>query len=205
MPITEQLIVPRVDEREWVRLQEDLAYHFVRPLKMSRWQYLDTLPNYVPQPAEYKGRFDNLALVQPPKLELPFKKILDIVGLSFNSEVLKAKDWRGDKEGFRTPTVAYATWVDDGGNNLNIAPSVVRTNLTQDARGGTSLDGVFLYVADRGVLRRHSLDLPGSEMGSDRAPSLDLWHDGPRLRFSWVDDANSGFGSVVAGRKIVTR
>lgn len=205
MAIIEQLIVPRVDEREWVRLQEDLAYNFARPLKMSRWQYLDTLPDYVPQPAEYKGRFDNLALVQPPKLGLPFKKILDIVGLSFNPEVLKAEDWGGDKEGFRTPTVAYATWVDDGGNNLNIAPSVVRTNLTKDARGGTSLDGVFLYIADRGVLRRHYLDLPGSEMGSGRAPSLRLWHGAPRLYVYWVVVAGPYYGSVVAGRKIVTR
>lgn len=66
---TEQLTAPRVDEREWVKQSEDLAYYFAGSLKMSRWQYLDTLPVYVHQPAEYQERFNTLVLVQPPQPE----------------------------------------------------------------------------------------------------------------------------------------
>ena len=205
--VTEQLIVPRADEREWVRLQEELAHNFAKPLKMSRWQYLDTLPNFTLQPIEYQGRFDILGLVQPPQPEkgLSFKKILDIVGLSYNPAVLKMQDWQGDKGRFRTPAIAYAIWLEDGSRNLNVKPAVVRENLLEDERGGTGLDGVFLYVADRGLLRRHYLDLPGSQVGAVRVPCLALWSDEPGLSYALVDGAAPDFGSVVAGRKIVTK
>lgn len=201
----EQLSAPRVDEREWVRQQEELAYLLAKRLNMSRWQYVDTLPIFTPQPAEYQGRFDNVVVVQPPKpeKELSLKTILKIVGLSYNSGVLNMRDWRGDKGGFRIPVVPYATWLEDGERNLGVRPSVVRDSLSKDARGGTGLDGVFLYVADRGVLRRHYLVFPGSEEGAGRAPVLRLWDDGPRLVHRWVGHTVPGGGSVVAGRKIV--
>lgn len=163
---------------------------------------MDTTPNYTLQPEKYRGVYDNVVLVQPPTPNLSFKRILEITGLSYSSEVLKMEDWENDNGKFKTPSVVYATWVDDGGNNLDTAPSVVRANLSEDARGGTGLDGVFLYVADRGVIRRHYLDLPGSQVGSGRAPYLFLWDDGPRLSCRWVSDAYPRFGSVVAGRKI---
>lgn len=203
----EQLVVPRVDEREWVRQQEELAFLFAKSLRMSRWQYVDALPQFTPQPAEYRGRFDNLVLVQPPQPEkgLSLREILDIAGFSYTPEVLKMEDWKGDKRGFRSPTVVYATWVDDGIGSLNVAPELVRNNLVEDERGGTSLDGVFLYVADRGVLRRQYLDLPGSDVGSDYVPCLYLRDAGPQLCCHWVDDADPDDGSVVAGRKFVTR
>ena len=201
----EHFVVPRVDEREWVRQQEELAFLFARPLGMSRWRYVDTTPDYTRQPEGYKGEYNDLVLVQPPTPKLPFRRILEITGLSFDTDVLKMRDWSDDKGNFRTPSIVYATWVDDGGRNIGIAPSVVRNNLAEGARVGTGLDGVFLYVADRGVLRRHYLDLPGSEVGSDSAPSLHLWPGGPRFHCDWVDRAFSHCGSVVAGRKIVTR
>lgn len=204
--IGEQLNVQsRVGERDWVKQAEDLAYYFARPLNMSRWQYLDTLPEYTPQPAEYQGKFDTLVLVQPPKPELPLKRILDIVRLHYNPNVLKMEDWKGDRGGFKTPDVPYATWLDDGTKRLNIKPSVAREGLLEDERAGTGLDGIFLWLSDRGVVRRHFLDLSGSEVDFSYTPYLFLWFIGPNLDYDWAGDANSNFGSVVAGRKIVTR
>lgn len=202
----EQLgVQSRVAERDWVKQAEDLAYYFARPLKMSRWQYLDTLPEYTPQPKEYQGRFDTLVLVQPPKPEFPLKKMLDIVRLHYNPDVLKMEDWKSDKDGFRTPDVPYATWLDDGTKRLNIKPSVVREGLLEDERAGTGLDGIFLWLSDRGVVRRHFLDLPGSQVDFSYTPYLFLWFIGPNLDYDWAGDTNSNFGAVVAGRKIVTR
>ena len=202
----EQLsLQPRVDERDWVKQSEDLAYYFAQPLKMSRWQYLDTLPEYTPQPEEYQGRFDTLVIVQPPKPELPLKKILDIVRLHYNPDVLKMEDWKGDREEFRTPDVPYATWLDDGSKKINIKPLQVREGLLDDERAGTGLDGIFLWLSDRGVVRRHFLDLPGSQVNFRYTPYIFLWFIGPNLDYDWAGYANSRFGSVVAGRKIVTR
>lgn len=212
--ITEQLVVSRVDEREWIRQSEDLAYYFAKPLEMSRRQYLDTLPNFTPKPAKYAVRSDTaepkdtLVLVQPPQPEkgLPLTRILDIVGLSyFNPEVLKMEDWQDDKRGFKTPSVPYATWLEDGTRNLKVSPQAVRENLLDDERGGTGIDGVFLYVTDRGTLRRHYINLPGSQVGSDGVPDLLLCFGGPGFDRGWVGRVDLNCGSVVAGRKIVTR
>lgn len=200
----EQLSVqPKIDEREWVRQSEDLAYYFAKPLKMSRWQYLDTLPEYTQQPKEYQGRFDTLVLVQPPTAEVPLKKILDIVKLSHNPDVLKMEDWKGDREGFKTPNVPYATWLDDGSKRINFKPSQIREGLLEDERAGTGLDGIFLWLSDRGVVRRHFLDLPGSQVDFGYTPYIFLWFVGPTLDYDWVGDAAPRFGSVVAGRNIV--
>lgn len=203
----EQLTTPRVDEREWVRLQEELAHLFKGQLKMSRWQYVDTLPQYTPQPTEYQGRFDSVVLVQPPVPDkgLSLQRILEIVGLPYNQNVLKMTDWLDGKGKFRTPAVPYATWLDDGSRHLGVSPADVRKNLAEGERAGTGLDGTFLYVADRGVVRRHYLDLPGSKVSSGSAPYLGLWDGGPGLGCRWVGDVCPGYGSVVAGEKIVTK
>lgn len=115
------------------------------------------------------------------------------------------KDWQGDRGRFRTPNIPYATYLEDGTRNLGVKQSIVRENLLEDERGGTGLDGIFLWVSDRGVLRRHYLDLPGSEVGSGSAPYVGLWFDEPRLYYGWIGDAYPDSGSVVAGDKVITR
>lgn len=200
----EQLSAPRVDEREWVRLQEELAYLFAKILGQSRWQYLDTLPIYTPQPVEYQG-YDNLVLVQPPQPErgLSLEQILDRVGLSYSRGVLKMRDWRYDKGRFETPVVPYATWLEDGERNLEVALTDVRASLPKNARGGTGLEGIFLYAADRGILRRHFPECPGSAVGPFYAPSLCLEGDRPKFDSRYFSWASPNYGAVVAGRKIV--
>lgn len=213
------VLQPRLDhEREWVRLSEELAFLFAKPLGKTRWEYLDQcLPACTPQLDAYRGAFDRLVLVQLPLPEqnLPLKRILEIVGISdYNTDVLKMEDWKGHKGKFKTPVPgsawSYATYVEDEerrgqSDRLGVAPLVVRENLTAAARGGTGLDGIFLYVSDRGTLRRHYFDLPGSECGSGYAPCLGLWGAGPRLRLDRVDGAGSRCASVVAGDEVEIR
>ena len=192
-----------VHERSYARQAEDLAYYFAGELKMSRWQYLDTLPVFTPQPENYQGRFDILLLVQTPQPKLPLQRILDIVGLQYNPDVLTARDWAGSR--FVTPEKAYLTYVEDGTGNLDTKPNIVRQNLSADERAGTLLDGTFLHVSDRGLVTRHYLDLPGSQVASGCVPYLCLWNGGPRFGCGWDGYAPPNSGSVVAGDKVVTK
>lgn len=208
------VIQPRLDhEREWVRQSEELAFLFAKTLGKTRWEYVDkVLPSYTPQKDSYRGQFDSLVLVALPQPNLPLKRILQIVGIdNYNPDVLKEmNDWTGHKGKFKTPTnvYSYATYVEDEvkrSERLGIAPIVIRDGLTSGQRAGTALDGVFLYVADRGLLRRQYLDLPGSEVGSDFAPYLSLWHGGPRFHLHRVVDTYPFYASVVAGDEVITR
>lgn len=214
-------VLPRLDHgRDWARQAEDLAYYFAKPLRQSRWQYLDTvLPPFTSQSDSYRGLYDRLVLVQLPQADLPLKTILDIVGINdYNPDVLRLRDWSRHKGKFKTPASAwsYATYVEDEdkrAERLGVAPAVTRENLTEGQRVVTHLDGIFLYVSDRGALTRHNFNLPGSEpdpnkgakVGSDYAPALDLGDDGPDLGLGHVGGALSRYASVVAGDKIVTR
>lgn len=207
------VIKPRLShERDWTRQSEDLAYHFAKPLGKTRWQYLDEcLPQYTPQQDSYRGEFDRLVLVQLPQPKLPLKRILEIVGINdYNPDVLKMNDWTGHKGKFKTPhnAYSYATYVEDEekrSERLGTPPLIVRENLVAGQRVGTGLDGVFIYVSDRGVLTRHYLDLPGSEVGAGRAPFLLLWDDGPRLDLRRVGNGGPDCASVVAGDDVVIR
>lgn len=212
--VEEQLIASRVGEREWGRQAEDLAYYFARPLGKTRWEYLDQcLPRHTTQPDSCRGKFDRLVLVQLPQPNLLLERILKIVGINnYNPDVLNMRDWAGHRGNFRTPVPgsawSYAAYVEEEkkrGERLGIAPAVVRENLTMGQRVGTGLDGVFLYVSDRGALTRYYFDLPGSEVGSDYAPFLNLWRGGPGLGLGGVDDAGPGYASVVAGDEVVIR
>lgn len=206
------VILPRIDHsREWTRLSEELAYAFAKPLGKSRQQYIaQCLPDYTSQPDSSRGRFDKLVLVQLPQPNLPLEKILEIVGINdYNPKALKMVDWSEHKGKFRTPRGAYsyATYVEDEdkrSERLGVAPSIIRENLVAGQRGGTGLDGLFLHVSDRGILTRHYLDLPGSEVGgSGNAPYLDLWYGGPGLSYGRVDLALPDYASVVAGDEVI--
>ncbi len=192
---------------EWSRQADTLAYLFAKPLGVSRDQYIDGLPQFALQPETYKGRFDIPTLVPTPVPEkgLTARKMFELAGIKPYYDVDgMTKDWEKHPSGFVTPKAPYSTWLHDGTPNLNRKPEDVRSELPADARGGTLLDGLGLYLKDPKILEDHSLDLPGSQVGSGSAPFLYLWYGGPELLHAWVDDPDPGFGSVVGGNEIET-
>lgn len=203
-------------EREFIRETEDLAYYFAKPLGLSRYEYIGThLPPFCLQPEQYRGRFDKLVIVQTPQKELPLHRILDIVGVKIRlPQILHQQDWQGDKGNFRTPVIPYVTYMDDGGGNLNKNSSDVRRQLLKDERGGTMLDGVFLYVFDRSILMsRHLPEMPGTQLdfdfgGMELVPRFEYpGEDGAVIFFDSADGSrpNGIFGTIVAGREIAVR
>ena len=88
----------------------------------------------------------------------------------------------------------------DGTVNLKKSVEAVRKKFVQDERGATIYDGIALFVARPDILNDHYVDLSGTQVGSDDAPSLDLWSGGPGLHYYGVDSANPRFGSASCGR-----
>lgn len=55
----------------------------------------------------------------------------------------------------------------------------------------------LLYLTSPEILEKRCLDLPGTTVGADRAPYLNLWNGIRKLNYNFVDNPNQNFGSVV--------
>jgi hypothetical protein len=190
---------------ELARQADNLADRFAKDLGMSFQEYLDKLPLEAVQPEDYLGRLDTPVLVQVPTQKLTLARMVDILGITNYLKAEKVKDWEKDPQKFKTPDQNYLTWVDSGVRFKGQAVDYARSNLASDERGGTVYDGLGLYLANPTILKERYLDLPGSQDVSVSAPYLVFWSGRPRLDFSWAGYTNSRFGSVVAGRNIVTK
>lgn len=193
-------------EIKWLKQAEQLADLFANELGQSRDQYIESLPKFEVQPEGYRGRFDSPMIVQVPQGNLTLVRMLEIQGVTnYLSYPRELKDWQRDSQKFTTPKRPYATWLHDGSRNLNKAPRDVRKALSADERAGTVVDGLAILAQNPDILKNHYLDLPGYQYESDDVPYLVVWCSGPGLDYYWDDSADPRCGSVVAGRKIVTK
>ena len=90
----------------------------------------------------------------------------------------------------------------DGHRNRNIIPNRCRTErFAANEVGLDALEGISLYLQDKGVLTNHVMDLPGSVRADGRGDCayLVLWGGGPELYWSWDDDPFPGCGSASRG------
>lgn len=213
-------VTPHVNsiEAEWLEQANRLADMFASHLGQSPDQYIDNLPQFPGKPGTYYGRFDIALLVQPPTPELPLKRFIEIIrigGQSLSQRVLTldnlgfdsskvVQDWKKDPGNFVTPETTYAIWVNDGTSYINRNAEFVRSGLAPDERGGTIFDGIALAIHRPDILERRNIILPGSEYGTVFAACLRRWHGAPRGENRYILNASPNFGSLVAGRKIVT-
>ena len=193
-------IYPEISlEEEWQRqTQGFIRLGFHTKLGLTEENYSRRFPKFTPQPENFKGRLDAPVLVET---RISPEDQCKLAGIQYVLGGLAKRDWNEKRKDYTTPKAPYAAWLEDGGNNLGKKPEDVRKNLKDDEIAGTELDGIALYISNPKILEHHSLDLPGTSVGSDRAASLRLWRGRPRLSYSWIDDAFPKFGSVVRGRQ----
>lgn len=193
-------IYPEISlEAEWNRQAQNLAKLFAKELKFNTpGEYVATLPEFEPQPENWKGRLDTSVLVET---RISLKRQCELVGINYVSDGLRKTDWNKKLKGYTTPQAPYAAWLEDGGNNLNKKPENVKENLKTDELGGTELEGIALYISNPKILEHHYLDLPGTTDGSGYSACLRLWGGRPKLHCRWTDNAPPRFGSVVRGRQ----
>lgn len=165
----------------------------------TKEEYITTLPKFEPQPDNWKGRFDIPAIVET---RIPVKRMLELAGIGVYFDPDSIKDWENGK--FKTPDKPYTVWLNDGSSNLNKSVDQVRKSLKADERGANIYEVIALYLRDPKILNHHYLDVPGSQVGSDRAPYLDRWFGQPWLGHRFVGFEYPFYGSVVAGREIRT-
>lgn len=174
----------------------ELGFH--RELGLTEQKYIASLPKFEPQPKEFKGRLDTPLLVET---RVPIERQAKLADIDYFLRGLDKKDWTDDPQGYKTPNIPYATWIDEGKRFMNRKVEDVRNELASFERGGTEFDAVALYIAKPQILQTRFLDLPGTTVGSDCAACLRRWGGRAELGRRFVDAASPRFGSVVCGRK----
>lgn len=128
------------------------------------------------------------------------KRLCELAGLSYWIGDLNVTDWEYDPKGYKTPYAPYVSWIQAGRKNLGKSVSSVRKSLAEDERGTTVFDGIALFLKNPEILKDHYIDLPGTNVGSGRAPYLGLFSGQPRLNDDWLDYDYPGWGSASCGR-----
>lgn len=187
-------------KNEWLRqTRKYIKLGFHEKLGLSKQEYLDSLPQFGPQPENFKDRFDIPVVVET---RIPIKQQCKLAGINYLLGDLPCVDWPNDPKGYKIPNRPYITWMQDGGaKNLDKSVEEVREKLAEDERGATNFDGIAFYLAQPEVLKHHFMDLPGTKVGSVHAPCLHLWYGQPELNyFHRVDYVYPGYGSASCGR-----
>jgi hypothetical protein len=185
-------------QKEWNRQANKLAKLFARELGMTKDQYIASLPKLDPQPTEFKGRLDTFTIADG---RIPVERQCELAGITCSPSEHDGGDWKDDPKQYTTPKKPYIFWSDMGARHMEEKVVDVRRELADDERGGTELDGVALYIARPGILKRHYLDLPGTTVGSNFAACMRLWDEKPELHANHIDYVASLFGSLVCGRQ----
>lgn len=172
-----------------------LAGLFAKELGLTEEEYTATLPKFVPQPEQFKGRFDVPIIVET---RVPLKRMLELAGIVTYFDVDSIKDWKEGK--FATPKTPYTVWVNDGTSNRNKSVKTVRESLKADERGANTHEATALYLKDPKILDKYYLDILGSQVGSGSAPYLARWDGQPELHRHFVAHGDPHYGSVVAGK-----
>lgn len=196
----EFLILLNQELERQVNILVKLGFH--KKLGMTKKAYRESLsfPGLLSQPESFKKRFDILVIVDS---RIDWRKQYKLAGIiNHIPNSVDTRDWGGDPKGYKTLGKPYIAWMQDGTENLGKSVTGVRQNLFEDERGGTLYDGLSLAIFHPEIFKDHYIDLPGTCIGSDKAPCL-VW-SGSHLRLfgSGVGDHGAKGASVTCGRKL---
>lgn len=121
-----------------------------------------------------------------------------VAGITAYYDLSRAYDTAGGVT-FAEP---HLIWMSDGSKYKGKSVEWVRKHLGRNERPATQYDVVALALVHpeiRKVLKNHSIDAPGTTVGSDYAPGLDDWIGGLRLGRCFVDFASPFWGSASCG------
>lgn len=180
----------------------DLGFH--KELNLTEQEYFNSLPKSFPQSMSGRGRFEKPILVET---RISLVKLAALTGIEDQSmqdfKSFHLRDWEGDPKKFKTPRQPYTTWVCDGERNSNINVGTIRSNLKEDERMTTLLDGIALYVSHPEILEICDIVLGGTVYEPNYTLWLGEWYAIPCLELLNIDDELSpALGAAICGRKL---
>lgn len=193
-----------IDLRHIVQLLIRTGYHKATNAGqgMTASAYRKLWPEFIHQPPEYAGRFNEVILVD---------RTVGLQGLvrlgGFKLSILP-----GDCFDYASNVISgeigrYIAFVQLGEKNLGWTVENCRNIFAPDEVGLTAREGLHLPAQHQDSLRHYGVDLPGSACGGGtHVPYVD-WFDGgrwPYFRARRAQDSGSRCGSASRGIKVIS-
>lgn len=210
---------PRRTEVEVARqasIYQELEFHNHEKVGISADRLKNLIMGAVPELQEIPHwRFDSPLVVFG---QIPVSEQAELTGAIYNDipteERALISDWQQDLQGYKTPESLYITWIADGGFCMGRTVKNIREILLErshERRGATLHDGmgllivhpeIFCPVLSRSV---HGVDLPGTEVGPNQAPSvqLDDYGEDLSIKVRKIDVVDPSSGSASCVRKMI--
>ncbi len=135
------------------------GYHRVQNLEKDEYQAL--MPKFMPQPTEFRGRFNMALLVDPC---IPYEKQLRLMGVE--NDLDDISDFQVvNRETIITPNNPYQIWVQDGTLYKGKSGTQLMRILPSDERGLTLIEGLAL-IREIPDFRLHAKNYMISLLGS---------------------------------------
>ncbi|MEK7617071.1 MAG: hypothetical protein AAB414_03370 [Patescibacteria group bacterium] len=176
----ETLTQPEDPQVSWETQKDHLIkLKFHEYLNMTEEEYRASLPDYQPQPEQFKGRFNKPILVDP-RLRLLIQFIRYQVGgyaTAIRKDTAKTKRLEELNPIQHQP---YQIWVDEGLKLQGLSEDDAIKNFADDERGLNIIEGLALIREDHSLLNEHTVDLSGSREVI-RLPSGGTIENAPRF------------------------
>ena len=197
-----------------VHIYQQLGFHRHENIGMSADKLKDVIMGAIPEFQQIPHwRFDIPLTVFG---QIPVDEQAALVGGIYNDIPTQDQslifDWQQDPQDYKTPKAVYLTWILDGGLCLGRTVENIREILrtrSYERRGSTLHDGMGLLIVHPEIFvpsrSSHNIDLPGTEIGTDKVPSvrLDAYRSDLSIDVRPIATADPEFGSATCVRKMV--
>ena len=184
---------PEVDlKAEWERqVKRLLGLGFHEELGMTEAAYRNSIPEFLPQPEEYKGRFDIPLIVET---RIPLKRQHQLAGIPEYIDTDNIENLTP------VPDKPYTIWTHDANRYRRLSVERATVQFSEDEVGSPQFEVTALYLHK--PFNNRGVDAAGSRFESGDAPYLNVFRGEPGVYSDWIDDPGGDWGALSRGSQI---
>lgn len=197
------LYTPEI-KRELVELEEERSEQinqliqrgFHTTLGLSKEEYAQSIPSFLPQLESYKDRFDIPLVVETR------------IPLSMQTKLARIDEWIDPdrvKNLTHVPKGPYTIWTHEGSRHIGMHKKQAEGQFEHDEVGSPLVEVIALYIHYPDLFKAQGLDAPQSQGDLLTTPSIHTFHHGvPRVNSYGIHDKPERFGVLSRGSVINT-
>lgn len=181
-------------ERIWeAQTRKLIMLGFNDQLKLSEGTYKRKLPKFLPQPENYRGRFD-IPLIVDPRISL--KPLHKLIGLHSTIQEENIVDVA------IVPEVPYTIWTHDASRYRQHSVKDAIGHFQPDELPSPLIEVLSLYIHYPQFFEGYGVDATGSIYGRESVPSVGAMFGKPELHVGEIEHPDARWGALSRGKQI---